>query len=74
MRCALCRGGQTRPGLTTIVLFRGDTTVIMKEVPADVCGDCGEPVMSENISERVLTMAEGAVQRGAEVEIVRFVA
>ena len=74
MRCMLCRGGLTRPGTTTIVLFRGPTTVIMKEVPAEVCGDCAEPVLAEAISERVLVVAEGAVERGAEVEILRFVA
>ena len=70
----LCRGGQTRPGHTTLVLFRGPTTVIVKEVPADVCGDCAEPVIAESISERVLAVAEEAVARGAEVEILRFVA
>ncbi|MFN0147214.1 MAG: type II toxin-antitoxin system MqsA family antitoxin [Dehalococcoidia bacterium] len=74
MRCMLCRGGRTRPGTATIVLFRGPTTVIMKEVPAEVCGDCAEPVLAEEISERVLTAAEGAVERGAEIEILRFVA
>ncbi len=74
MRCMLCRGGRTHPGKTTLVLFRGPTTVIMKEVPAEVCGDCGEPVIAENVSERVLAVAEEAVARGAEVEILRFVA
>jgi YgiT-type zinc finger domain-containing protein len=66
--------GRTRPGKTTLVLFRGQTTVIVKEVPAEVCGDCAEPVVAESISARVLAVAEEAVERGAEVEILRFVA
>ncbi len=74
MHCTICRGGRTRPGSTNIVLFRGTATIILKDVPAEVCGDCAEPVFSEEISARVLGLAEEAVERGAEVEILRFVA
>ena len=74
MHCTICRGGRTRPGSTNIVLFRGAATIILKDVPAEVCGDCAEPVFSEAISARVLGLAEEAVERGAEVEILRFVA
>ena len=74
MKCVLCRHGETRPGRVAVTLQRGDTTVILKDVPADVCENCGEYYLSEGISEQVLERAEAAVKSGAEVEILRFAA
>jgi YgiT-type zinc finger domain-containing protein len=74
MRCVLCKQGDVRPGKVTVTLQRGDTTVIIKGVPAEVCENCGEYYLEENISEQVLSMAEEAVKKNAEVEILRFAA
>ena len=74
MKCVLCKHGETHPGEAAVTLQRGETTAIIKGVPADVCADCGEYYLSDEITERVLGMAEDAVRRGAEVEIVRFAA
>ncbi len=74
MKCALCKNGETIPGKVTVTLQRQDTTVIIKEVPAEICRNCGEYYLSEEITERILTRAEQAVQSGAEVEILRFAA
>ena len=74
MRCMICKKGETRPGEVTVTLQRGETTVIFKGVPADVCENCGEYYVSESVSERLLTRAEVAVKNGAEVEILRFAA
>lgn len=74
MRCVLCKHGDTRPGTATVVLQRGETTVVVKDVPADICENCGEYYVDEDVSRRVLQMAEAAVDKGAEVEILRFAA
>jgi YgiT-type zinc finger domain-containing protein len=74
MRCVLCKQGDVRPGKVTVSLQRGDTTVIIKGVPAEVCENCGEYYLEENISEQVLSMAEEAAKKNAEVEILRFAA
>ena len=58
----------------TVTLQRGDTTVILKQVPADVCDNCGEYYLSSEVAAKVLERAEAAVKRGAEVEILRFAA
>ncbi len=57
-----------------MTLERGETIVILKGVPAEVCEECGEYYLSEEVTRRVLERAEQAVQSGAEVEIVRFAA
>ncbi|HOX37696.1 MAG TPA: type II toxin-antitoxin system MqsA family antitoxin [Candidatus Brocadiia bacterium] len=74
MKCVICRHGDTRPGYATVMLQRGATTVIIKETPADVCATCGEYYLSESIAARVASIAEEAVKKGAEVEILRFAA
>lgn len=74
MRCGICKKGETTPGEVTVTLQRGETTVIFKGVPADVCENCGEYYVSESVSDRLLKRAEVAVKNGAEVEILRFAA
>ena len=74
MICTLCRHGDTHPGFVTVTLQRGETTVIMKQVPADVCENCGEYYLSSDVTALVMDKAEAAVRTGAEVEILRFAA
>jgi YgiT-type zinc finger domain-containing protein len=74
MTCSICKSGQTRQETTTVTLQRGQATLIIKEVPADVCANCGEYYLSESVSAEVLARAELAVQHGAEVEILRYAA
>jgi YgiT-type zinc finger domain-containing protein len=74
MTCVLCKHGETRPGEVTVTLQRGETTVILKGVPADVCTNCGEYYLSEEVTGQVLERAELAVNSGAEVEILRYAA
>lgn len=74
MRCLLCKQGETRPGVTTVTLQRGETTVLIKQVPAEICENCGEYYLSAEVAESILARAEEAVRSGAELEIVRYAA
>ncbi|MEN8130242.1 MAG: type II toxin-antitoxin system MqsA family antitoxin [Pseudomonadota bacterium] len=74
MKCAICRTGETHEGVANVTLARGKTTVFIKDVPAQVCDNCGEYYLSSEISDRVLALAEIAVQNNAEFEILRFAA
>ncbi len=74
MKCTICRHGETNAGKATVTLQRGGTTVVIKDVPADICENCGEYYLSESITKRTLAMAEDAARKGAEVEILRFAA
>ncbi|MSO80335.1 MAG: type II toxin-antitoxin system MqsA family antitoxin [Alphaproteobacteria bacterium] len=74
MTCVICKLGETVPGLVTVTLQRGETTVIVKGVPADVCANCGEYYLDAATTEDILARAEAAVGHGAEVEILRYAA
>lgn len=74
MMCVLCKNGVTRPGTVTVTLERGKTVVVVRDVPADVCENCGEYYLDSAIAQEVYQRAEGAVARNAEVEILRYAA
>ena len=67
--CSICRQGETRAGTTTVTLERDGLTFVVKNVPAMVCGTCGEEYLDGAASERVLQMAEEAAASGVKVDI-----
>jgi len=74
MKCVICRHGQTALGVATVTLQRGDATVIIKAVPADICDNCAEYYLNEAVTEKVLEQADAALRAGAELEVRRYAA
>jgi len=74
MKCVICKSGETGDGLATVTLQREQSTIIVKDVPAQICENCGEYYLSEEISGKVMALAENAIKQNAEVEILRFAA
>ena len=74
MKCVVCRQGETRPGKTTLVLQRGGATVVINDVPARVCENCGEEYVNEQVAATVLAAAEASVRAGVRVEIRDYAA
>lgn len=74
MNCVICKQGQTHSGRVTVTLDRDGSIVIFKNVPADVCENCGEYYLSYAVTGDILERAEEAVTSGAEVEIRRYAA
>lgn len=72
MKCVICKNGETHGGTATVTLERGEATVVIKDVPADVCENCGEYYLSEEMTEEVMALAEDAVRHGAEIEVLRY--
>lgn len=74
MKCVMCKGGELAPGETTVKVQRGETLVIIKDVPADVCRDCGEAYLDSNVALKIEKQVEEAVARHTEIEILRYAA
>lgn len=74
MRCLICKQGDTAPGSVTVTLQRGETVVIIRDVPAQVCLNCGEYYLDEAMTDKIYAQGEEAVSRHAEVEILRYAA
>ena len=54
MDCVICKNGTTEPGKVTVTLERGNSLIAIKEVPADVCNNCGEYYLSAEMTKEVL--------------------
>jgi len=74
MNCVICKQGQTQAGLVTVTLEREGAIVVFKRVPAEVCENCGEYYLSDEVTGELLKRAEEAIASGAEVEIRRYAA
>jgi YgiT-type zinc finger domain-containing protein len=74
MKCVVCKQGEARPGKATVVLQRGGATVVINDVPAQVCENCGEEYVDEQVAEKVLAAAEASARAGVRVEIRDYVA
>lgn len=69
MKCVICKHGETQAGHTTVTLERGQTVVVFRNVPAQVCANCGEAYVSEEIATQLLEEAEEAVQARVQVDV-----
>lgn len=74
MDCVICKHSATEAGFVTVSLNRGSTVIVVREVPALICANCGEYYLSEGVSQKLLEKASAAVASGAEVEILRYAA
>lgn len=74
MKCTICKTGTTQPGITTVTLQRGNSVVVIRDVPAEICEDCGEYYLDEVTARRVYATAEQGFARHVEVEIQRYAA
>jgi YgiT-type zinc finger domain-containing protein len=74
MKCPICQHGETVPGETTVTLERGNTTLVIKGVPAEVCENCGEAYVDEKTTSALLDAIKTAAKLGVDVEVRRFAA
>jgi len=74
MNCVICKEGLYKEGFTTVILTRGNSSIIIKDVPAQICDLCGEYTLDSATTELVMCMAKEAFDKGAEIEVRRFAA
>lgn len=72
MQCVICQYGETELGTATVTLTRGNTTVVIHDVPAEVCTTCGEEYVDAATGKRLSQIAEAAVNEGVQVDVRRY--
>jgi YgiT-type zinc finger domain-containing protein len=72
MKCVICKDGKTRNGVTSVTLERDDMLFVIKQVPAQICSNCGEAYVDEKVTESILDIAERAFQEGIQIEICQY--
>ena len=74
MKCVVCKQGETKNGTATVTLEVGQTTLVVKQVPAKVCQNCGEEYVEEKITAQLMKHAKEAANVGVQVDVREFVA
>ena len=69
MKCVICKQGETVLGHTTVTLERGQTVLVFRNVEAQVCTNCGEAYVSEDVTAQLLAEAEEAVRDRVQVNV-----
>jgi YgiT-type zinc finger domain-containing protein len=50
------------PGLKTSMLERGQTLLVVRDVPAQICGECGESTFDADTADRLINLLGAAVE------------
>ena len=72
--CVICKEGMYKEGTTTVTLERGSTVVVIKSVPAQVCFNCGEYLLTEEVTDHIMNILDRAVRHGAALEMINYAA
>jgi YgiT-type zinc finger domain-containing protein len=70
-RCYFC-GGKLKSGLTTIPSVIVSNVVVVKQAPAEVCTQCGEPVMSSQVAREVDSLLKQLIRPNLEVSVLTY--
>lgn len=74
MTCVVCKQASVGTGKATVTLERDRMTLVVKGVPAQVCPNCGEQYVDEQVTKHLLESAEAAARAGVQVDIREYVA
>jgi YgiT-type zinc finger domain-containing protein len=70
-QCPLC-GGPMKEGISTIPFLIGEQVAIIKNIPAEICSDCGEAYMKSSIVGNIESLLDRLEALGSEVSVVHY--
>lgn len=69
--CYFC-GSKLEHNLSIIPFIVNNRVVVIKQVPADVCTQCNEPIMNNEVAITVDGLLKQAYRTGFEVSVVNY--
>jgi YgiT-type zinc finger domain-containing protein len=71
-RCPLCGGALTPHQKATIPFVLDNRVVVIKDVPAEVCGSCREPYLTGQVTDQVMTLLSYFRNLPVEVSVASY--
>ena len=71
MSCFMCKGS-LEDKLTTFLMDIENCIVIVKNVPSQVCSQCGETSYSDNVASRLEEIVDAALNALTEIAVVNY--
>lgn len=72
MNCLICRQAEIVDGFTSITFERDEFKLVIKHVPAQICPNCGDAVVDEDVAIRLLSLAEDASKQGMRDDVREY--
>lgn len=72
MKCPICKHGDMISGTASITLERNAATLVFKNVPAQICNNCGEEYFTDNITQSIMEQAEIAIAQGVQIDVRQY--
>jgi YgiT-type zinc finger domain-containing protein len=70
-RCPLC-GGEMKDGITTIPFLSGERVTVIKNVPAEICADCGEAYMKSSVVDKIESLLDRVEALHSEMSVLHY--
>jgi YgiT-type zinc finger domain-containing protein len=70
--CPLCGGRLVPNQRATIPFVLGKVVVVVKDVPAEVCRNCGEAYLAGIVTDRLLNLLERFAHLPIEVSVTSY--
>lgn len=71
-QCPLCGGTLEAREATIPYVLEGDSVVVVKHVPAEVCTDCSEPYTSGLVTDQIVLMLQRLKGLHSEVSVLAY--
>jgi len=71
-RCPVCGGALGLGEATIPYVLQNDTVVVVKHVPAEVCGDCHETFTLGKVTDHLVAMLRQLKELHSEVSVVSY--
>lgn len=72
MKCVICKTGNTEPSKSSTVFDQDGRVIVVRDVPAQVCQQCGEAYFSKEVTAQVYEQVMQVMEGDTEVEITRL--
>lgn len=57
MTCVICKSRRLKRGTTVLPIERGKSILLVTDIPARICANCGEPYIDEKTAKEVEALA-----------------
>ena len=70
MQCIICKTGNTKKDKTTYSIVKNNRIIVVKDVEAEICDNCGEAYFSTETSKYISQKVNEAISVSKEVEVM----
>ena len=73
MKCVFCNKGETRPGSAGFIAKSPDSDPVVKDVPTQVCDNCGQEYWNSDTLLDLLEKSAGNPDSDVRIEMPRII-